>query len=507
MTISRENPPATRTHDVPACSVTDLRKSYGGVRALRGVSIDFQPGRVHAILGENGAGKSTLMKILAGAETPDAGGILINGQQAGYRSVNDANAAGVAIVFQELSLFPDLDIVANMFVNREPRRWGFVNRAAMRRAALPILRELGLTTRTDTLVADLALHDRQLLEIAKALLLDPRVLILDEPTSSLSANEVERLFAVIRTLRDRGVAILLVSHRLEEISTIADTVTVLRNGAWIKTVPMASTSITELVTDMIGRAPTELPAPAAAVDTAGSKLRLEGVHTSILTDITLDAHQGEVLGLAGLEDAGVQELMHAIVGLSTLTAGTITLPSGAPAPKNPTAAVRRGMALVPADRRKDGLMLDDSIVTNLSSVKAGVTRGYGAVLSRRDLRAAAESSGAQLKVKYGSLGSPVRSLSGGNQQKVVLGKWLQIKPSIILLDDPTRGVDMGAKLEIYEVIRALAQAGCIILFNSSELEEYSHLCRRVAVLRRGRVRAVLTGAEIDQHRLLHTMNQ
>ena len=507
MTTPTADMTTSRTAEVPTCSVIDLRKSYGGVRALRGVSVDFYPGKVHAVLGENGAGKSTLMKILAGAETPDTGGIVLNGEAAGYRTVNAANAAGVAIVFQELSLFPHLDILANLFANRQPHRWGTVDRASMRRAALPVLLELGLTTKTDTLVADLALHDRQLLEIAKALLLDARVLILDEPTSSLSANEVERLFAVIRTLRDRGVAILLVSHRLEEISAIADTVTVLRNGEWIKTVPMADTSITELVTDMIGRAPTELPTLTARTDNTGPQLRLTGVHTAILKDITLDINQGEVFGLAGLEDAGVQELMYAIVGLSTPTAGTITLPDGSPAPTSPTQAVRRGMALVPADRRKDGLMLDDSILTNFSSVKAGVTHGYGTVLSNRKLRKAAVESGSRLKVKYHLLTDSVRSLSGGNQQKIVLGKWLQIEPKIILLDDPTRGVDLGAKLEIYEVIRNLAENGCTVLFNSSELEEYSHLCQRVAVLRGGRVRAVLTGEEIDQHRLLHTMNQ
>jgi ABC-type sugar transport system ATPase subunit len=502
------NQATTSEKDVPACSVIDLRKTYGGVRALRGVSIDFHPGKVHAILGENGAGKSTLMKILAGAETPDAGSIALNGVTAHYNTVTSANAAGVAIVFQELSLFPDLDILANLFANRQPHKWGAVDRATMRRAAIPVLRELGLTTKTDTIAGDLALHDRQLLEIAKALLIDTRVLILDEPTSSLSANEVERLFSVVRTLRSRGVAILLVSHRLEEISAIADTVTVLRNGEWVKTVPMAETTMTQLVTDMIGRAPTELPsltAPPRDRDTP--RLRLDGVCTSILKDITLDVQQGEVLGLAGLEDAGVQELMYTIVGLAKPTSGAITMPDGTPAPTRPTDAVRRGMALVPADRRKDGLMLDDSILTNFSSVKAGVTRGYGFRLSTRKLRKAAIASGAQLKVKYHSVGDAARSLSGGNQQKIVLGKWLQIEPSIVLLDDPTRGVDLGAKLEIYEVIRALAGRGCIILFNSSELEEYSHLCQRVAVLRRGQVRTVLSGDEIDQHRLLHTMNQ
>lgn len=508
MTSSTATKVPVRRDGVPACSVSDLRKQYGGVRALRGVSIDFLPGTVHAILGENGAGKSTLMKILAGAESADQGSIELDGHPAVYSSVTAANTAGVAIVFQELSLFPDLDILNNLFANRQPRRFGAVDRGAMRRAAAPVLAELGLTVRTDTLVGALALHDRQLLEIAKALLTNAHVLILDEPTSSLSANEVERLFTVVRTLRDRGVAILLVSHRLEEIAAIADTVTVLRNGELVKTVPMAQTTMTELVTDMIGRAPSELPTlPAPAVTGDTPTLRLEGVCTAILKDITLHVGQGEIVGLAGLEDAGVQELMYTVAGLARITAGRITMPDGTPAPTRPTAAVKRGVALVPADRRQDGLMLDDSILTNLSSVKAGVIRSYGFRLSAGKLRRAALASASQLTVKYHLLHDPARSLSGGNQQKLVLGKWLQVEPSIVLLDDPTRGVDIGAKLEIYEVIRALAARGCIIVFNSSELEEYGHLCQRVAVLRRGHLRAVLTGDQIDQHRLLHTMNQ
>jgi ABC-type sugar transport system ATPase subunit len=494
---------------VPRCAVRSLRKRYGGVQALDDVSIAFLPGEVHAILGENGAGKSTLMKILAGAESADEGFVEIDGQEVRQASVKEANANGIAIVFQELSLYPDLDVLANLFANREPHRVGAVDRRAMARIAVPVLDELGLHTALDTPVEELALHDRQLLEIAKALITDVKVLILDEPTSSLSANETERLLGVIRTLRARGVTTILVSHRLEEVSAIADRVTVLRDGRFVRTVPMAETTMTELVTDMIGRPPEDIPdfAHDEAVPVAGRGLRIRGISTARgLDSVDFEARPGEILGLAGLEDAGVQQLMHVVFGLVRPTAGEVEYPDGRGLPATARHAVRRRIALVPADRRRDGLMLEDSVEVNVSSVKAGVLGGYGFRLARRAMQSGAVDSMSSLKVKFGSLGNPVRNLSGGNQQKIVLAKWLQIDPAVVLLDDPTRGVDLGAKLEIYEVIRALAARGCTVLFSSSELDEYRHLCRRVVVFRRGRVTSMLEGDDVTQHRVLHAMN-
>lgn len=494
--------------ELARCSVNNLSKRYGGVQALEDVSILFAPGEVHAILGENGAGKSTLMKILAGAETTDSGTVEVDGKAAHYASVKDANAHGVAIVFQELSLYPDLDVLANLFANRELKRFGIVDRRAMGQIARPILDELGLHVRLNEQVANLALHDRQLLEIAKALITDVKVLILDEPTSALSANETERLLEVVRQLRTRGVTSILVSHRLEEVEAIADTVTVLRDGRFVRTVPMAETNMTELVTAMIGRAPEEVPqldAPSAESDQAG--LSIQGISTTGgLRDISFKANPGEIFGLAGLEDAGAQELLHVVFGLVSATAGSISYPDGGSLPQSAREAVRRRIALVPADRRRDGLMLADSVEINVSSVKAGVTGGYGFVLAYSDMRERATASASALKVKYDNLNTPVRSLSGGNQQKIVLAKWLQIKPSVVLLDDPTRGVDMGAKFEIYGVIRDLAAQGCTILFNSSELDEYRHLCQQVAILRRGKITTILSGNDINQHKILHTMN-
>lgn len=499
--------PRVKTDAAVRCSVMHLTKQYGGVRALNDVSVEFLAGEVHAILGENGAGKSTLMKILAGAESADSGEVELEGSLRRYSSVKEANADGVAIVFQELSLYPDLDVLANLFANREIKRFGVIDRRAMGRMARPILAELGIAAPLDALVAELPLHTRQLLEIAKALLTNVKVLILDEPTSSLSANETERLLDVVRSLRGKGVTTILVSHRLEEVAAVADRVTVLRDGRFVQTVPMAETTMTELVTGMLGRAPDDLPELVALPPSDDAPtLILQGVSSSVLRSVDFEARPGEIVGLAGLEDAGVQEVLHSVFGLARLSSGEIRYPDGRGIPRNARAAVRRGIALVPADRRRDGLMLDDTILENVSSVKAGVAGGYGFLLDSRRMHLAALTSVTALRIKYGSLDAPVGSLSGGNQQKVVLAKWLQIEPALILLDDPTRGVDLGAKLEIYEVIRELARKGSTILFSSSELVEYERLCRRVVIMRRGRVSATLTGQEISQHRVLHAMN-
>jgi ABC-type sugar transport system ATPase subunit len=491
-----------------ACQVLGVSKHYGGVKALRSVDMEFRAGRVHAILGENGAGKSTLMKILAGAETPDEGVVEVGGAAVQHSSVQDANRAGVAIVFQELSLFPDLDVLANLFTRREPSRFGVVNRAEMARRARPVLASLGLDVDLAAPLGSLPLHERQLVEIAKALLVEARIIIFDEPTSSLSAEEAGRLLQVIRRLRSQGVAVIFVSHRLEEVSEIADDVTVLRDGALVRTVTMAETNMTDLVIDMIGSDPANLPdVTRVQVHTSDRRLRLDRVSTSTgLTEVSLEVRQGEVVGLAGLEDAGVRDVMDVIFGVTRTQAGTVMLPDGERAPRSPSGAARRGLALVPSDRRQDGLMLQDSIWSNVVSVGAGVTRKHGLLLRQRRLRQAAERSITPLHVKYGHLDDAVGSLSGGNQQKVVLGKWLHVGPTVFLLDDPTRGVDLGAKLEIYNVIRDLAASGCWVLFNSSELEEYRHLCHRVVVMRRGSVRAEIEGDHATPNALLHAMN-
>jgi ABC-type sugar transport system ATPase subunit len=491
----------------PACAVRGVRKSYGGVQALTGVDLQVYPGTVHAIVGENGAGKSTLMKILAGAEQPDAGEVFVNGQRVILENVRQANEHGIAIVFQELSLFPDLDVLANLFLLREPRRLGIIQRSEMKRRAKPVLDAIGLHVNLDAPVASLSLGERQLVEIARALLYDSAILILDEPNSALNATESERLFAVVRALRERGVAVIYVSHRLEEVLAIADVITVVRNGAIVDTVPKAEATIPRIVTSMIGRKLSETYPRRGDTRRAGSPLRLE--HVTVegrIYDISLAAAPGEVLGLAGLEGAGVSAIFDVIFGITTPDAGTVSLPDGKPAPRGITEAVRAGIALVPSDRKSAGLMLDQSVLTNTAMVSAGALGQFGIVLNWARLEARVRARTEALQVRTSSIWAPVNQLSGGNQQKVVLAKWLEANPGVILLDDPTRGVDIGAKIEIYHIINTLAREGRVVLFASSELPELVNLCDRVIVLYQGRIRGELYGPALTEHRLLEAIN-
>ena len=490
-------------------SVEGLVKHYGGVKALDGVSLDFHAGRVHAILGENGAGKSTLMKILAGAERPDHGTVKVDGVERSFASGADATRAGIAIVFQELSLYPDVDVLANLFAMREPRRWGLVRRREMERRSRPVLEEIGLSVDLNARLETLPLDQRQLLEIAKALLLDTRILILDEPTSALTAAESTRLFDVVRRLRAAGRSVLFVSHRLSETFEIADTISVLRDGKLVAaSLSPERTSMEELVTHMIGRPPSDLPRRPPRTTRTDARLRLDGVSVGrVVHDVTLDVGEAEVVGLAGLEDSGIRPLFEAIFGLRRADRGTIELPEGRGPVRNATEAVKAGLAFVPADRRSGGLMLEQSVVENVCQITVGVTGAFGALPSRRSMREAAERACEQLMIRTASIDVPVHRLSGGNQQKVVLGKWLQTNPSIVLLDDPTRGVDVGAKLQIYQLVAELAKTGCAVLFHSSEMAEYEHVTRRVLVMRRGHLVAELTDDEIDEHALTHAVNQ
>ena len=496
------------TNGAVVLSVEGLVKHYGGVKALDGVSLDFRAGQVHAILGENGAGKSTLMKILAGAERPDQGTVRVDGVERSFASGADATRAGIAIVFQELSLYPDVDVLANLFAMREPRRWGLVRRREMERRSRPVLEEIGLSVDLNARLETLPLDQRQLLEIAKALLLDTRILILDEPTSALTAAESTRLFDVVRRLRAAGRSVLFVSHRLSETFEIADTISVLRDGKLVATLSPERTSMEELVTHMIGRPPSDLPRRPPRTTRTDARLRLEGVSVGrVVHDVTLDVGEAEVVGLAGLEDSGIRPLFEAIFGLRRADRGTIELPEGRGPVRNATEAVKAGLAFVPADRRSGGLMLEQSVVENVCQITVGVTGAFGALPSRRSMREAAERACEQLMIRTASIDVPVHRLSGGNQQKVVLGKWLQTKPSIVLLDDPTRGVDVGAKLQIYQLVAELAKTGCAVLFHSSEMAEYEHVTRRVLVMRRGHLVAELTDDEIDEHALTHAVNQ
>jgi len=499
--------PGQRPAGVPLCSVQQLEKSYGGVHALKGVSLDFYAGQVHAIVGENGAGKSTLMRVLAGVERADRGQITVDGRACSFDTGADANAAGIAIVFQELSLYPDLDVVANLFARREPRRCGFVRRREMVRRAEPLLDRLGLSLELGRRVGTLTLGERQLIEIAKALLVDARILILDEPTSALTTREKVRLFEVIAGLQARGVAVLFVSHRLDEVFAVADTVSVVRDGLLVSSVPRADTTVSHVVDQMVGHRHTGTTERPRRSHVNADGLRVQDLSLGQeFTDISFDVQLGEVVGIAGLEDAGVRPLMLTLFGVNQPDQGQVSLPNTGRDAANPTAAVRAGVAYVPSDRKAGGLCLEQSITENVCQVTAGVTRAFGPLLSPRAMHQAAVQLCSQLNVKTSDVDERVGGLSGGNQQKVVLAKWMAADPRVFLLDDPTRGVDIGAKFEIYEHIGRLAASGCAVLFYSTELIEYEKVCHRILLMRRGRVTGELLGKKVTEAHLLQGLN-
>lgn len=493
-------------------ALSGVRKTYGGVTALAGVDLTLHAGEVHAVCGENGAGKSTFMKIVAGAETPDVGDYHIAGERVTFRSVADANAKGVAIVFQELSLFPEFDAVQNVFLRREPQRLGMIDRAAMERRIAPLFETLGLSVDLRTPVSRLRIADQQLIEIAKALALDARVLILDEPNSALNVEESERLFRVVRDLRDRGVGIFYISHRLEEVVGLADRVSVLRNGHKVAEHQGDTVTIATIVRDMLGdkadnvalRSERGLRSPA---DNKELTLRLEQVSgDGILRDCSFEALPGQVVGLVGLEGAGCEEVLDVLFGVRKLTGGKVTMPGGANAPSSVEGAVKSGVALVPADRRTEGLSLDQKILENMNTVVAGVLRRLGELPTRTQMTKVAQRQADALKLVHGGLATPANSLSGGNQQKIVIGKWLAGDPRLVLLNDPTRGVDVGAKDEIYRIIDQLAEEGRIVLFLSSELTEYSLVCDRVLLFYEGGIIGELPGNQATEHAVLEAIN-
>jgi ABC-type sugar transport system ATPase subunit len=495
-----------------------VRKTYGGVTALADAGIRVRPGSVHALLGENGAGKSTLVKIITGAVRPDAGVLRLEGADVSFSDTADAARNGVAVVSQELSLFPDLDILSNLFPMREPRRGPFVDRRRMAEQARPILDQLGVHVPLREHVGSLSLAQRQLVEVAKALVTDPRVLILDEPTSALDAAAAEVLLDILRVLRDRQVAVVFVSHILEEVMQLCDEVTVLRDGRTVlDAAPRAGLTIPAIVEAMLGERHAQLGEvrPEATVDLSGTvaapartaPLRLESVSLQDkLEAVSLTAVPGEVVGLAGVAGAGHQSVLELVAGLRQPSAGRVLLPDGAPAPKGLRAAIARGVALVTGDRRRLGLMLDKPIWENAAQVQSIALGRDGLRIRKPTLRARATEHAIRLNIRTSSIEKSAGLLSGGNQQKVVLAKWLQTEPSVLLLDDPTRGVDIGAKAEMHGLVRSVAEAGAVVLLCSTDIDELATLCDRVVVLHRGRVCAEFAGESLRQHDVLAAMN-
>ncbi|NUT98579.1 MAG: sugar ABC transporter ATP-binding protein [Saccharothrix sp.] len=503
-----------------ALTARGITKTYGGVTALAGADLTLRPGSVHALLGENGAGKSTLIKVITGAVAPDAGSLRLAGAGDGevgdaevaFASTAEAAAHGVAVVSQELNLFPDLDVLANLFPMREPTRRGLLDRRAMLARAVPVLEQLGLDVDPRARLGSLSLAQRQLVEIAKALVVEPKVLILDEPTSALDNDSSERLLGILRVLRDRQVAVVFVSHILEEVMNLCDEITVLREGRTVLDAqPRSSLDIAAVVHAMLGQ---DLPTVSRGVARrVGPRLELRGVSVpDRLSDVSLACSGGEIVGLAGLAGSGHTAVLEVVAGVRRPVSGSVELPGGG-TPSSFRSAIAAGVALVSGDRRRVGLMLDKPVWENVAQVRpvalpgGGPLRGgllRGGLLRTSALRAAASALAERVRVRPLDVDLRAGLLSGGNQQKVVLAKWLAADPSVLLLDDPTRGVDLGARAEIHALLRSVADTGKVVVLCSTDLDELVAACDRVLVFHKGKVCAELT--DFDQHTILRTMN-
>ncbi len=464
----------------------ELVKRHPGVLALDRVSIAVRGGEVHAVVGENGAGKSTLMRVLSGATRPDAGRIVVDGRPVQFRSPHDAHALGIRMIHQELSLVPELSVAENVALGAEPARGGVVDRRRQAALAVEALARLGQRdVDVGARVASLPLAARQMTEIAKAMAQHARVLMLDEPTAILAHDETDVLFEVIGQLRDEGVAIVYISHRLDEIFRIADRVTILRDGHLVSSAPIGELSRADIVRQMVGR---ELSAgyPPAADQTGAELLRLDDVATGPVRGASLTVHQGEIVALVGLVGAGRSELVEAVFGAAPLEGGAMFLDGMPYRPRSPRDAIAAGIGLLPEDRKRQGLVLIAAVRDNVVLASdARLARG-GVVDREAERRAVAEWVDA-LAIRTPSQDQPVRLLSGGNQQKVVLARWLLARSRLLLFDEPTRGIDVGAKAEIYALMRRLTGQGAGVLMVSSDLPEALGMADRVVVLRNGRI--------------------
>ena len=489
----------------PFLELLDIGKTYPGVVALDDVSLAVSPGEVIGLVGENGAGKSTLMKILGGVLRPSTGSIRIDGRAREAMTVADAIAAGIAFVHQELNLFDNLDAAANVFIGREPLRPGplrLVDRKKLAAATAPLFDRLGVDFSPQTPVARLSLAQRQLVEIAKALSLDSRLVIMDEPTSSLTLSETDRLLQVIADLKASGVSVIFISHRLDEVKACADRVVVLRDGHLVGRLAHDEIAPDAMIRLMIGRDLKSIYRPPAAAPGA-LLLEIEGARTSTYpqAEVALSLRQGEILGLAGLIGAGRTELARAVFGIDPLLAGTVRLAGRDLAIASPRDAIRQGIYLVPEDRKASGVLLDFPICENVSLPQLGGLARLGVVRRPRE-NEVAETQRRRLGIRAPGIGTRVGTLSGGNQQKVVLAKWLAMKPRAIIFDEPTRGIDVGAKREIYDMMRALADSGVAILMISSDMEEVIGVSDRIAVMHEGRISGILPRSDFSEHRVL-----
>lgn len=493
------------TSDSPLLRLAHITKRFGGTVALDGVSFELRRGEIHALLGENGAGKSTLIKVLGGIHGPDAGDIIIDGQPASIHGVADADRLGIRIIHQELSLAPNLSVAENIYLGREPSRFGLLDRRGMVAAAERLVSDLALDEIRDVRagVDGLSIAHQQLVEIARALSCQARILVLDEPTSSLSEAETEALFATLNRLRAQGVGIIYISHRLEEIIRLADRITVLRDGKSIGTQPTRDINQKELVRWMVGRDISDhFHRPKAVPGEVAFEVR--GLRSAKVDNVSFKLRHGEILGFAGLVGSGRTELARALFGIDPPDAGEIHVEGRPLRIKRPADALEAGIVLVPEDRKLEGLIVSQSVAFNaaLPWVRDWIN---GCMPDQGKRREIVERMVRNFAVRLADIEQPVNSLSGGNQQKVLVGRWMERRPRVLILDEPTRGVDVGAREEIFAIIASLVESGMAVILISSDLEEVLNLSHRIALYRDGRILRIGDAADFTMETIMEQL--
>jgi len=487
----------------PLLELRNAFKSFGAVNALTDVRFTLTAGSIHALAGENGAGKSTLVKIIGGLYAPDSGEMLIDGEPTGFRSTAAAKDAGIAVIYQEPTLFPDLSVAENIFAGRQPyTSYGTIDRAKMRRATRELTERLGVRIHPDREARGLSIADQQTVEIAKAISLNARVLIMDEPTAALSGVEVDRLMGIARQLRDEGKGIIFISHRFDEVFSLCDTITVMRDGAYVSTDRITEVTEDDIIRRMVGRSVENL-FPKQETEVGDVVLEVEALsRTGVFDDISFTVRSGEIVCLAGLVGAGRTEIARATFGVDRYDAGSVRLGGRDVPPHSPAKAMKLGMGFVPEDRRKQGLAMMAGVQSNITlAIRSSLARS-GFLTSRME-DDSAQTYARRLQVKTRALDTEAVMLSGGNQQKVVLGKWLATQPTLLVVDEPTRGIDVGTKAEVHRLISELAGAGVAVLMISSELPEVLGMADRVLVVREGRMTAQLDRADATAERVMY----
>ncbi|MBB3932844.1 inositol transport system ATP-binding protein [Kaistia hirudinis] len=498
----------------PLLRMAGIAKSFPGVRALDGVDLEVAGGEIHALLGENGAGKSTLLKILAGAQSPDSGSITFDGKTMSFANPHAAQRAGIVTIYQEFTLAPDMSIAENVFIGREPGPGPFVNWSKLAADTAAITRGIGLERNPMTLVRDLSVAEQQLVEIARALSMNSRLIVMDEPTSALSLAEVDKLFAIVRKLKADGISVIFVTHRLEEVIEICDRYTVLRDGRNVGAGAVADVTIDDIIRLMVGREITTLFAHREAGEPGEVALAVEGLtrrrtaqdpHATELRDVSLSVRRGEILGIAGLVGAGRTETARAIFGADPFDTGRVLIDGQPVDIRSPRDAIERGIGLVPEDRKLQALFLTQAIRTNMSIAALDRLDLFGIFVDERKERGLVDEFKKLLNIRMAGPEQAVGNLSGGNQQKVVLARWLALRPKVLIVDEPTRGIDVGAKVEVHNLLFEMAKSGIAVIAISSELPEVLAVSDRIVTMREGRVTGEVMRADATQEKLMAMM--